>query len=849
MHRVAADSGEAGALALAAGIDVELPDTLGFGAGLVERVRAASVPEELVDRAARRLLLAEGRARPARPGLDAGGLGAPTPATSTSTRRPTGRWPGSWPSARSCCSTPAPRCRCSARAARRCGGSPWSARAPTTRARSWAATPSPTTCCPATPGSGSASRCRRRSTRCGPSCPASSWSTSRAARCRATTAPGSPPPSRPPATPTCASRCVGDLAGLFGHGTSGEGCDAEDLRLPGRAGRAARRAARRPARRWSSSWSPAARTRSASCTGRAAGLVQAFMPGEEGGAAHRRRAVRPGAARAASCRCRSRALPGGQPSTYLQPPLGGAESAGISIARPDAAVPVRLRRVVHHVRGRRPARQRHARCRPTASSTVDRAGRATPASAPATRSSSSTCTTCVAQVARPVRQLTGFARVRAGAGRRRRRAFRRARRPDRVHRPRPASASSSPASSRSWSAPRRPTCPAGPRSGSPGPRVVGHDRRLDTPVRTSQSGTLAAAEQEGPSMSTSRRAAPRWPPSPPRPASRSPPSRRCSTAAATSPRPPARGYRTCWSSTTTSAAGSSRGSGCRPSSCSSRASSTRTRSRSSRASSTTAGSWASAVAVGVKVGGTRARPRAEAGEWARGLAAAGRAAVIAVTSELPGPRRPRPPCRRARVPARRHRPDEPPAPDVTSVGSTNFAGGLAATQAPAGARPPPHRLPRRRRPRRPATRPGCSGFRGAMEAAGSPCPGTCTATPAPSTTTTARQVAGRCSTCRSRRPPSSPVSDEIALGVDRGGPGARAAGARGPQRRRLRRHPDRPVRLAAADHGPPAAAGDGRRSRCAPPCAWRPARRSTPHHVELATELVVRSSTAAPAAT
>src|SRR4029450_5212233 len=26
---------------------------------------------------------------------------------------------------------------------------------------------------------------------------------------------------------------VGDLAGLFGHGSSGEGCDAEDLRLPG----------------------------------------------------------------------------------------------------------------------------------------------------------------------------------------------------------------------------------------------------------------------------------------------------------------------------------------------------------------------------------------------------------------------------------------------------------------------------------------------------------------------------------------------------------------------------------------------------------------------------------------
>ncbi len=34
MHRVAADFDEAGALALAAGIDVELPDTVGFGAGL-----------------------------------------------------------------------------------------------------------------------------------------------------------------------------------------------------------------------------------------------------------------------------------------------------------------------------------------------------------------------------------------------------------------------------------------------------------------------------------------------------------------------------------------------------------------------------------------------------------------------------------------------------------------------------------------------------------------------------------------------------------------------------------------------------------------------------------------------
>ena len=61
----------------------------------------------------------------------------------------------------------------------------------------------------------------------------------------------------------------------------------------------------------------------------AAGLVQAFMPGEEGGGA---------IAGVLSGRVQPVGrLPvqipraaGGQPSTYLQPPLGGAESAGIS---------------------------------------------------------------------------------------------------------------------------------------------------------------------------------------------------------------------------------------------------------------------------------------------------------------------------------------------------------------------------------------------------------------------------------------------------------------------------------------------------------------------------------------
>ena len=57
MHRVADGLAEAGAQALTAGIDVELPHTAGYGPGLIELVRAGRVPEHLVDRAARRVLI------------------------------------------------------------------------------------------------------------------------------------------------------------------------------------------------------------------------------------------------------------------------------------------------------------------------------------------------------------------------------------------------------------------------------------------------------------------------------------------------------------------------------------------------------------------------------------------------------------------------------------------------------------------------------------------------------------------------------------------------------------------------------------------------------------------------
>lgn len=55
-HGVAASPGDAARLALAAGVDVELPMVHCFGESLVAAVRSARVPQELIDRACRRVL-------------------------------------------------------------------------------------------------------------------------------------------------------------------------------------------------------------------------------------------------------------------------------------------------------------------------------------------------------------------------------------------------------------------------------------------------------------------------------------------------------------------------------------------------------------------------------------------------------------------------------------------------------------------------------------------------------------------------------------------------------------------------------------------------------------------------
>ncbi|MFF0081013.1 glycoside hydrolase family 3 N-terminal domain-containing protein [Streptomyces canus] len=113
---------------------------------------------------------------------------------------------------------------------------------------------------------------------------------------------------------------LGDRAGLFGRGTSGEGCDVTDLRLPGVQGELLDSlvATGVPVVLVLLTGRPYALGR---WQGRLGAVVQAFFPGEEGG---------PAVAGVLSGRVNPSGrlpvsvpqVPGGQPWTYLQPPLG-----------------------------------------------------------------------------------------------------------------------------------------------------------------------------------------------------------------------------------------------------------------------------------------------------------------------------------------------------------------------------------------------------------------------------------------------------------------------------------------------------------------------------------------------
>jgi len=129
---------------------------------------------------------------------------------------------------------------------------------------------------------------------------------------------------------------VGDLAGMFGTGTSGEGCDSEDLSLPGLQGELVEAilATGTPTVLLLVSGRPYALGAFAS---RCRAVVAALMPGIEGASAiagvlsgrvnpsgHLPVAIPHG--------------PGGQPGTYLAPPLGWF-SQGVSNLDPRPLYP------------------------------------------------------------------------------------------------------------------------------------------------------------------------------------------------------------------------------------------------------------------------------------------------------------------------------------------------------------------------------------------------------------------------------------------------------------------------------------------------------------------------------
>jgi beta-glucosidase-like glycosyl hydrolase len=340
MHRTAADNGEAGAQALTAGIDVELPDTECYGPELVQQVRGGEVAQSLVDRAARRVLTQKGELGLLDPdwtpeesvraavdtNLDSAqnralaqevaensvvllDPGTALPILGRGTDRNTGRGADRIAVVGPCADDPRTLMGCYA---------------------------FPNHVLPRHPGLGlgidvptpvTALRAELPDAQIiyQPGCSVDSVDRS-----------GFDAALAAARDSDLCIALVGDLAGLFGHGTSGEGSDADDLRLPGV-----------QADLLTALLDTGTPVVVVVISGRpyalgefhdaAAGLVQAFMPGEEGGAA---------IAGILSGRVQpSGKLPvqiprttGGQPGTYLQPPLGN-DSHGISNLDPTPLFP------------------------------------------------------------------------------------------------------------------------------------------------------------------------------------------------------------------------------------------------------------------------------------------------------------------------------------------------------------------------------------------------------------------------------------------------------------------------------------------------------------------------------
>ena len=336
MHRVASDIDDAGVKSLSAGLDVELPDTLGFGQHLADRVARNDLAEEVVDRAARRVLRQKIRLGLLDPDWspEASVAGADDMDLDDGANRELAR-----------------------RLAERSvvlldAGTALPLTGPGRTPPATIAVVGPTAASPRT-----FMGCYAFPNHVLPRYPARGLGIAVPTLVDALAA------ELPDTRMTFAAGCavdgddrtgfaeavaaakdaelcvvaVGDLAGLFGQGTSGEGCDAADLSLPGVQGELVAEliASGTPVVVVVVSGRPYAL---GDFVDEAAALVQAFMPGEEGGSA---------VAGILSGRVQPTGklpvqvprVPGGGPGTYLQPPLGLGGDGGISTLDPTPLFP------------------------------------------------------------------------------------------------------------------------------------------------------------------------------------------------------------------------------------------------------------------------------------------------------------------------------------------------------------------------------------------------------------------------------------------------------------------------------------------------------------------------------
>ncbi|WP_372348392.1 beta-glucosidase [Streptomyces sp. KL116D] len=325
MHRVAATEGDAARLALTAGMDVELPNTRCYGDPLAQQLDDGQVAPELLDRAVERVLRQKLRLglldADYSPEADAG-LGTPVDLDS--------------PANRTLARTLAER---SVVLLANDG-----AALPLDAAR----TPAVALIGPGADDSGTFLGCYSFPNHVLPKYPGHPAGLALPSLREALTAElpgitftyeqgctvngedrsGLPAAARAAAAADLALVVVGDRSGMFGNGTSGEGCDAPNLQLPGVQAQLVEDvlATGTPVVLLVISGRPYALGGPAE---RCAAVVQTFMPGEEGG---------PALARVLSGQvCPSGKLPvqipatpDSNPGTYLTPPLG-RYSEGISV--------------------------------------------------------------------------------------------------------------------------------------------------------------------------------------------------------------------------------------------------------------------------------------------------------------------------------------------------------------------------------------------------------------------------------------------------------------------------------------------------------------------------------------